>query len=103
MTPEQIAKMQAGREEANARKKAIRDARPKLEKTGMHKTSLDYRNSKEPPLLSLRDAIQVKCMDCCCDQFVEVRECPAQCCPLWPFRLGGEQEINQKYWEENKL
>ena len=33
-------------------------------------------------------AIKAKCLDCCCDNKNEVKECPAQDCDLWPFRLG---------------
>ena len=33
-------------------------------------------------------SIRAKCLDCCCDQAQEVRLCPSQTCPLWPFRMG---------------
>lgn len=33
-------------------------------------------------------AIRAKCLDCCCDQVNEVRLCPVEDCPLWPFRFG---------------
>jgi len=33
-------------------------------------------------------AIRLKCLECCCDQVVEVRLCPSEDCPLWPFRMG---------------
>lgn len=33
-------------------------------------------------------AIRAKCLDCCCDQIEEVKQCPAEECPLHPFRLG---------------
>lgn len=33
-------------------------------------------------------AIREKCLDCCCDSANEVRLCPAQDCPLHPFRFG---------------
>ena len=33
-------------------------------------------------------AIREKCLDCCCDQKLEVRLCPCKDCPLYPFRLG---------------
>lgn len=33
-------------------------------------------------------AIRAKCLDCCCDQSNEVKLCPAEDCPLWPFRMG---------------
>lgn len=33
-------------------------------------------------------AIRLKCMDCCCQQIVEVRNCTVTSCNLWPFRMG---------------
>ena len=33
-------------------------------------------------------AIRAKCIDCCCGQVAEVKLCPAEDCPIWPFRLG---------------
>lgn len=33
-------------------------------------------------------AIRAKCMDCTCQQIVEVRECTATDCPIHPFRMG---------------
>jgi hypothetical protein len=33
-------------------------------------------------------AIRAKCLDCCCYQPGEVKACPAETCPLWPFRMG---------------
>jgi len=33
-------------------------------------------------------AIRAKCLDCCCDQFVEVKLCVSTNCPLHPFRFG---------------
>lgn len=36
-------------------------------------------------------AIRLKCMDCCCQQIVSVRECLIKTCPLWRYRMGKEQ------------
>ena len=33
-------------------------------------------------------AIRAKCLDCMCDQPQEVRLCPCEPCPLWPYRMG---------------
>lgn len=38
----------------------------------------------------IMNAIKNKCMDCCCDQRTEVKECGAVKCPLHPFRLGKD-------------
>ena len=39
-------------------------------------------------LLTPIKAIRAKCLDCCCDQLSEVRQCPVEACSLWPYRLG---------------
>ena len=36
---------------------------------------------------SLR-AIRLKCLDCCCGQIVEIRECGVRTCALYPYRIG---------------
>ena len=33
-------------------------------------------------------AIRAKCVDCSCNQFKEVAECPVLKCPIWPYRMG---------------
>ena len=33
-------------------------------------------------------AIRAKCLDCMCDQAAEVRLCPCEDCPLYPYRMG---------------
>ena len=33
-------------------------------------------------------AIREKCLDCCCQQPTEVRDCHIKTCTLWPFRMG---------------
>ena len=33
-------------------------------------------------------AIRAKCADCMCGQLAEVRLCPSENCPLWPYRMG---------------
>ena len=33
-------------------------------------------------------AIRMKCIDCCNGQLKEIRLCPCQQCPLWPYRMG---------------
>ena len=37
---------------------------------------------------SMAKAIRAKCLDCCGGQFVEVRQCWAVSCPLFPYRFG---------------
>ena len=33
-------------------------------------------------------AIRLKCLDCCGEEFIQVKTCGAYNCPLWKFRLG---------------
>lgn len=33
-------------------------------------------------------AIRLKCLDCCCGQIVEVKNCPCPDCPLYNYRDG---------------
>ena len=33
-------------------------------------------------------AIRAKCLDCCCNQIVEVRLCTCTDCALYPYRMG---------------
>lgn len=40
-------------------------------------------------------AVKMKCMDCCCWQREEVRNCPAVTCALWdyrPFKVEGRRD-----------
>lgn len=39
-------------------------------------------------MLSPLKAIRAKCIDCCCGNQQEVRLCPAEDCPVWPYRMG---------------
>jgi hypothetical protein len=39
-------------------------------------------------MLSPLKAIRAKCLDCCAEQPSEVRLCPSENCPLWPYRMG---------------
>ena len=41
---------------------------------------------------SMRAAVDAKCADCTCWQNTEIRECPAICCPLWPYRPLKNEE-----------
>lgn len=47
-------------------------------------------------------AIKAKCLDCCCGQREEVRECPAKTCPLWQFRLGKNPNRARNMTDEQR-
>jgi len=59
--------------------------------------------------LTRRQAIKEKCLDCTCGQINEVRQCPANDCPLFPFRLGTEDpsfyddDVRQTFIQEREL
>lgn len=42
------------------------------------------KEKRIPPL----KAIRLKCLDCCCGSSNEVKLCPAEKCPLHPYRFG---------------
>lgn len=48
---------------------------------------MEKTESHDLPLRPLK-AIRAKCLDCMCDQQAEVRRCPVNDCPLWPYRMG---------------
>ena len=39
-------------------------------------------------------AIRAKCLDCMCNQPMEVRLCPSENCPLYPYRMGHNPNRN---------
>lgn len=44
-------------------------------------------------------AIKMFCLECCGDQYNEVKSCPAKRCPLHRYRLGreeGEDRVTKK-------
>jgi hypothetical protein len=44
---------------------------------------------------SLRAGINVRCLDCCCWQRTEVRDCPAENCSLHPYRPYQDKRSNE--------
>jgi len=36
-------------------------------------------------------AIRLKCLECCCQNSVEVRNCTMEDCALWRYRMGHEE------------
>jgi hypothetical protein len=60
------------------------------------------KHEKKPLLKIIRD----KCLDCTCNQITEVRECPVNSCPLWPYRMGdnpfNKRELSDEEREERR-
>lgn len=46
-------------------------------------------------------AIRAKCIECC-ENANEVRFCPVQDCPLYPFRFGKNPNLSRELSEEQK-
>lgn len=50
-------------------------------------------------------AIRAKCLECCCNEFKEVRVCHMDDCPLWPYRMGRRpraDDCTQRQPEQGK-
>lgn len=45
-------------------------------------------------------AIRAKCIDCCCGDMKEIRECTIEKCPLWPYRMGHRPEKDESIDKE---
>ena len=48
----------------------------------------------------LLKTIKAKCLDCTCNQMIEVKQCPSRDCPLWPFRLAKDPHITPRQMSE---
>lgn len=46
-------------------------------------------------------AIRAKCIDCCCGQRQEVRECSVTKCPLWEYRMGHRPKDVEEEQEDD--
>ncbi len=48
-------------------------------------------------------SIRAKCIDCCCGDLREVRECLIKDCPLWPYRMGRRPKDDEKAEDADQL
>ena len=56
--------------------------------------TIDTKDGYKEVTLTPRKAIRYRCLDCCCFDTTEVRECAAYDCPLWSYRMGrGAPEV----------
>lgn len=53
---------------------------------------------KETPI----KAIRKKCIECSCGQTSEVKVCPMENCPLYPFRMGKNPYNTRTLSDEQK-
>lgn len=56
----------------------------------MSKTGIKTDNS-----FTRGKAIRQRCLDCCCHQEAEVRQCPAKDCALYPYRMGNVKRATE--------
>ena len=42
--------------------------------------------------ISRAKAIRLQCTECMGFQPFLIKDCPSECCPLWPFRIGRGQQ-----------
>ena len=56
----------------------------------------------EEKRISALKAIRLKCLDCSCGSSNEVKLCPVQSCPLYPFRDGHNPFTKKDYTPEEK-
>jgi hypothetical protein len=47
-------------------------------------------------------AIKAKCLDCCCGDKGEVKDCAVKDCPLWAYRLGKNPNRKRTLTDEQK-
>lgn len=47
-------------------------------------------------------AIRAKCLDCCCDDWRDVKTCPVPDCPLYQYRFGHNPNIKREMSEDRK-
>lgn len=52
--------------------------------------------------ISPMKAIRLKCLNCCCNQRVEINLCTCEDCPLWVFRFGKNPYSNKTFSDEQK-
>ena len=51
-------------------------------------------------------AIRTKCLECCCGQVKEVRECVVKNCALYPYRMGHrpkDEELDTNCLKQENL
>ena len=54
--------------------------------------------------ITRKDAIRLRCLDCCGNQQGEVKRCTAYLCPLWPFRMGSKFEpVPAEHWTPHEI
>jgi hypothetical protein len=69
------------------------------------KSNYKVTNVAEKPTskaLTPMKSIRAKCLDCCCWQVKEVRECTVQDCALFPYRMGRRPDPSETFLPPKK-
>ena len=61
------------------------------------------KNGHETKMLNPLMACRQKCLECSAWQIVEVTECPAKDCALFPFRFGKDPGRKKRVLSEEEL
>ena len=56
----------------------------------------------ENNMMTPMKAIKAKCLDCCCGDRSEVKDCTAKDCPLWAYRLGKNPNKTRTMTDEQR-
>ena len=48
-------------------------------------------------------AIRAKCLDCCAGSPHEVRLCPCEDCPIYPYRMGRRPKKDASECEDDEI
>lgn len=56
----------------------------------------------EEKRISPLKAIRLKCLDCSGGSFNEVKLCPVEKCPLYPFREGRNPFVQKQEWSADR-
>ena len=60
----------------------------------IYETTVTHGNDDDKKYLTPIKAIRAKCLDCCCDSWLEVKLCTSKKCALYPYRLGKRPRRN---------
>lgn len=52
--------------------------------------------TQNPRRKTRAQAIRSKCLDCCCNYAIEVKNCEIKNCPLWIYRMGYEVNFSNE-------
>lgn len=69
----------------------------------MNYKALASGKGKKMKILTPVKAIRAKCMDCTCNQYIEIKLCPVKDCPLYPYRMGHRPKVEDLSTNEDKI